>query len=234
MRMPQAQKLVQRLRRWRPVNGLAELPGIWKKYRVAPMLALVLALAALFASSSQHPDGASHSSAATTRSLSAAAAAPAALPATHLLIGAADLHIDSSSSATDANAPGDEELEVNLTISQTQSDCQTPLYGAFCLRYNILIEDAPTQAGYGLIPVSDVTVSGSSVMLRVDTRHEPRLIRTAGGGGMIVLTWRAPTGLPRPALHATGVAAATVQGQMVGYRIPVDGVVAGVLLYGGA
>jgi hypothetical protein len=220
MRMPQ-------------IHGLADLPGVWKKYRVAPMLALVLALAALFASSGQHPGAASHSSA-TTRALPAAAAAPAYLPATHLLIGSADLHIDSSSSATDANAPGDEELEVNLTISQTQSDCQTPLYGAFCLRYNILIEDAPTQAGYGLIPVSDVTVSGSTVTLRVDTRHEPRLIRTAGAGGMIVLTWRMPAGMPRPALHTTGVAAATVQGRMVGYVIPANGVLAGVLMYGGA
>ena len=219
-RMPQLQRL-------------AELPGVWKKYRVAPMLALVLALAALFASSGQHPGAASHSSATTTRALPAAAAG-SVLPATHLLIGSADLHIDSSSSATNPNAPGDEELEVNLTISQTQSDCQTPLSGAFCLRYNILIEDAPSQAGYGLIPASDVTVSGSTVTLHVDTRHEPRLIRTAGAGGVIVVTWRMPAGLPRPALHATGVATATVQGQMAGYVIPASGVLASVLMYGGA
>src|SRR6185437_1894081 len=191
---------------------------------------LVLALAALFASTGAGAGSGSHSDSTTTR---AAHVVVGALPAGHLLIGSADFHIETVS-ASEGTDDGDTELEMNLTISQTASDCQTPLYDEFCLRYDILLDDEPVQSGYGLIPLSEVSVTASSVTLRVDTRHEPRVIRTAGAGGLIQLTWALPAGLPRPALHATGVAAATVLGSLIGYAVPANGVTASVLVLGGA
>ena len=213
---------------WRPESALL---SAWSKYRVAPVLALILALVALFASSGAGAGSGSHSAPATARD---AHVVVGVLPASHLLIGSADFHIESAPETADAADDGDSELEMNLAISQTASDCQMPLYGEFCLRYDILLDDDAVQAGYGLIPVSDVTVTGSSVRLTVDTRHEPRFIRTAGAGGLIQLTWSLPTGLPRPALHATGVAAATVQGRMIEYVVPANGVTAAVLVLGSA
>lgn len=209
-------------------NPLAGLSSAWRKYRIAPVLALALALVALFAGAGP---GAGAGGEASVTNTPAAHVVVGALPARHLLIGSADLHIET---ATESAEDGDSELEVNLAISQTASDCQTPLYGEFCLRYDILVDDAAVQAGYGLIPVSDVRVTGSVVLLTVDTRHEPRVVRTAGDGGLIQLTWSLPNGLPQPVLHATGVSVATVRGRLIEYTIPSDDVTAGVLVYGGA
>ncbi|HET9981535.1 MAG TPA: hypothetical protein VFQ32_13890 [Ktedonobacterales bacterium] len=229
---PRLSKRIQRrLARWRQESALlSALPGAWSKYRIAPILALVLALAALFASTGAGAGAGSHPDSPTTR---AGHAVVGALPAGRLLIGSADFHLEtvSVSEGTDA---GDTELEMNLAISQTASDCQTPLYGEFCLRYDILLDDAAVQAGYGLIPLSDVSVTASSVTLRVDTRHEPHVTQTQGDGGLIQLTWALPAGLPRPALHATGEAAAAVRGSLIGHAVPANGVTASVLVLGSA
>lgn len=225
-------RIQRSLTRRRPGTALlSALPGAWSKYRIAPVLALILALVALFASRGAGAGSGNHSAATTTH---AAHVVVGALPASHALIGSADFHMESVPGADDAAAAGDSELEVNLTISQTASDCQMPLYGEFCLRYDILLDDDAVQAGYGLIPLSDVSVTASSVTLRVDTRREPRVTRTTGDGGLIQLTWSLATGLPRPALHATGVAAATVRGSLIGYTVPPDGVTAAVLVLGSA
>lgn len=225
-------RIQRRLARWRPESALlSAAPGARSKYRIAPVLALILALVALFASRGAGAGSGSHSTHATAR---AAHVVVGALPASHVLIGSADFHMESVPGEDDAADAGESELEVNLTISQTASDCQMPLYGEFCLRYDILLDDDAVQAGYGLIPLSDVTVTASSVTLRVDTRHEPRVTRTTGAGGLIQLMWSLATGLPRPALHATGVAAATVRGSLIGYTVPADGVTASVLVVGSA
>ena len=214
---------------------LAGAPEVWRTFRLAPALALVLALAALFVGSGPGAGSGSHISGATTTTGTTRGAARVvvggALPGGHPLIGGADFHIENM---PEAMADGDDELEMNLTISQTQSDCQTPLYGEFCLRYNILADDAAVQSGYGLIPLSDVTVTGSSVTLRVDISREPRIVRTAGGGGLIALTWLLPGGLPRPSRGASAVAVATVRGRLIEYAVPATGVTAAVLVYGGA
>jgi hypothetical protein len=226
-----SERIQRRLSRWRSASGLlAAVPSAWSKYRIAPIIVLVLALTALFASTGAGAGSGSHSASTTTRD---AHVVVGALPAGHLLIGSADFHIETVS-ASEGTDDGDTELEMNLAISQTANDCQTPLLGEFCLRYDILLDDEPVQAGYGLIPLSDVSVTASSVTLRVDTRHEPRVTQTEGDGGLIQLTWALSAGLPRPALHATGVAAATVRGSVIGYAVPANGVTASVLVLGGA
>ena len=240
-------RLISRLRERLPLrrlcadmltDTLAGVSASWRRYRLAPILALILALAALVSgiggaaprsSSAGRPAA---TGARASRPLNSAAVSGSLLT-THPLIGGADFHIENMPGVDSAD-DGDTELEMNLMISQTLSDCQTPLDGEFCLRYNILLDDAPVQAGYGLIPASDVTVTASSITLRVDTRSVPSVIRTAGSGGLIELTWSLPAGLPRPALHATGQAAASVRGSLIEFTVPATGVTSGVLVYGGA
>lgn len=207
--MPQIDRLIrQRLQRL----PSRHLPVAWRRQHVVVII-LFLAVAALTAS-------------ALPLTSAQASHANAVGPARHMLIGRADLHVD--------DLPGDAELEVDLSISQTQSDCQMPLRGQLCLRYNILRDDVPVESGYGLIPVGAVKVAGATISLRIDTRHESRLIRTAGAGGLISLTWSVATALPHPAVRATALTVPTVRGSIIGFTIPSTNVTAGVLLYGAA
>lgn len=212
----------------------------WRTRRAAVVLALCLGIVALMASAvpttaSAHGSHAprksqvSHKSPVSHKSqVSHVSQAKAGngTTARHLLIARSDLHVD--------GLPNASELEVDLTISQTQSDCQVPLHGQICLRYNILLDDTPVQSGYGLISPGKVTVSGSSITLRTDTRHEPLVTRTAGSGGLISVTWTTVSGLPQPGAGTAALTVATVQGSIIGYTIPSTNVTAGVLMYGGA
>jgi len=192
--------------RWPPGTRFL---GAWRMRRAIPVVAIVLAIGALSASAI----------------LGDQVTSAGARVAGHILIRQADLHVDTTI--------GDDELEVDLSISQMQNDCETPLRGRFCLRYTILLEDKPIQSGYGLMPSGNVETAESSITLWVDTSHEPGVIRTAGTGGTIALTWSTLAALPRPVQGASALTSASVQGSIVGYVIPRTNVTAGVLLYGG-
>lgn len=215
--MSQTNDLIRHRPRWQPLKAQFKphFPAARQRQRIVALGVLLLAVAALAASAlpmspSAHASHVSASSA----------------PARRMLISRVDLHVD--------DLPGDAELEVDLSISQTESDCQTALHGQFCLRYNILRDDMPVESGYGVIPTGDVQVSGSTVTLRIDTRHEPHVIRTSGTGGLISLTWSSASALPRPAARATALTPATVRGSIVNFTIPSTNVTAGILLYGAA
>ena len=202
--------------RTRRLSLWMRLPSIWRLRPAFAIVALILALGALSASAMPG----------TARTHTTLASAGNTMShGKHVRIGRADLHVD--------DLPGDEEREVNLSISQTQSDCQTNLRGQLCLRYNILVEDEPVEAGYGLIPLSAVTVTANTITLRVDTRHAPHITRTAGGGGLISITWSVSSGLRQPSGATAALSATTVQVSIVGYSIPSANVTAGVLLYPG-
>jgi hypothetical protein len=217
--MPNPSEAVQKPRQHFLVRRLLASAGTW--HRAAPMLALIVAAASIiaFAAIPVSIPGSASAHAETRQTVRA--------PATHLarvLIARADLHVD--------DLPSDAELEVDLSISQTQGDCQMALRGQLCLRYNILLDDKPVQAGFGLIPLADVTMSPLTVTLRTDTRRGSHFVRTAGAGGVIALTWYTVTGLPHPSARGTLLADATVRGTLTGYAIPATNVAAGVLLYG--
>jgi hypothetical protein len=129
--------------------------------------------------------------------------------------------------------PGAPGLELDLSISQTENNCSAPLRGQACLRYSITQDDEPVQAGYGLLPVSQVTMHGSAITLSTDTRRNHNVVRTYGAGGPISLTWVAVAGLPQVAVHASILCDAAVRGSVIGYAIPSTNVTAGMLIYGG-
>jgi hypothetical protein len=186
-------------------------------HRGAPVLALIVAATAIIAFAALPISGSAH---ADTRPTVRA-------PATGLVrvvIERADLHVD--------DLPSDAELEVDLSISQTQGDCQMALHGQLCLRYNILLDDRPVQAGFGLISLADVTMSPPTLTLRTDTRHESQFVRTAGAGGVISLTWFSTAGWSHASARGTSFADALVRGTLAGYAIPTTHVTAGVLVYG--
>lgn len=163
----------------------------------------------------------------------AVSAHPAARTATHAaahttparqLIERIDLHVD--------DLPGSEELEVNLALSQTIDDCGHPLNGEFCLRYSIMEDDTPVQAGYGLIPSSAVSFHGPTVKLNINTSVIPGFVRTAGSGGKINLTWVSVGSLPQVAAHASFLADTTVHGNVLDFTVPSTNVTAAVVVHG--
>lgn len=186
----------------------------WKTRHLLLALALILALGILSAARGT----------ATASGSVLSAHSGSAARATHDLIGRADVHVDGTLGAS--------EFELDLSISQTQNDCQAPLRGRVCLRYSISLDDQPLQSGYGVIPMGDVIVSANSITLKLDTHHESAVIRTSGTGGIIALTWSTPSRLPQPASRAAMLAIPTVRGSVIGYTIPSADVTAGLLLYG--
>lgn len=196
----------------RPSAGTAHARR-WRAWRPAPVIALVVALLALATTG-----GSSAANGAVRGSNRVAFGA-------HPRIERADLHVDDLPSA-----PG---LEVDLEITETRDDCETPLQGQVCLRYGISQDDAPIQIGYGLIPISAVRLSSSAFTLATDTRHDPHVTCLAGAGGLISLTWSVPLGVPHPTNQRTALAVATVQGSIMGYTIPNTHVTAGVLITSG-
>lgn len=119
---------------------------------------------------------------------------------------------------------------MNLAITQTQNDCDTPPHGQLCLRYTISADEVTSEDGYGLIPISAVRITPSTITLSIDTRHDPQMHLMTGHGGPISLTWSIPLGLPHPVNQAAALAAATVQGSILGYAVPSTNVTAAVLM----
>lgn len=142
------------------------------------------------------------------------------------LIERLDAHVDDL-----ANAP---DLEMDIALSQTIDACGVPLHGQFCLRYSIAQDDVPVQAGYGVIPASQVRVDGSEITLVTNTAHDPGFTHLTGSGGMIAITWTALGNLPRVAAHAVAMRGTTARGSIIGMALPSTNVTAAVVIHGGA
>jgi hypothetical protein len=136
------------------------------------------------------------------------------------LIGRADLHLDNTS------------VELSVSITQTESTCQAPLNGQYCLRYSMAVDEKPVQTGYGLIPNGDVDFRGSSISIDVDTSTS-RFHHIVGSGGPISVTWTwQPGATPVTSANQTStLSPATVQGTVLGQALTGSGLVASVLLY---
>lgn len=119
---------------------------------------------------------------------------------------------------------------MDLAITETQNDCGTPPRGLLCLRYTISTGDVATENGFGLVPISAVKVSLSTITLSIDTAKDPHMNLLAGKGGLISLTWSMPLGLPHPGSQGAALATASVHGTILGYVIPSTNVTAGVLV----
>ena len=113
------------------------------------------------------------------------------------------------------------EFELNVEITQTENDCGAPLNGQLCLRYSITQDDRPVENGVGLIPLSDVSRSGSTLTLSTSTSVYPHFHRFAGGGGPLRISWT-------PAASGTAVTAGnqttllfpcTVRGTVLGHAL---------------
>ncbi len=109
-----------------------------------------------------------------------------------------------------------QDVEVNLALSQSASDCQAPLQGlqgGVCLRYSVLADEQARLVGYGVIPAADVRVTPGAITLRVDTRTVPGFVAVVGGRVRIVASWRAVAG------PAGGQQRASVQGAVGAYAL---------------
>lgn len=190
----------------------------WHGWRAAPALGLIVVLVALAVrggSSAAAGNNTLESRAPASGAVRVAAGVP-------LRIERADLHVDGVS--------GESEFEMNLAITQTQNDCDKPPQGQLCLRYTISADEITSEDGYGLIPISAVRISPSTITLSIDTSHDPQMHFVAGQGGQIALTWFMPLGLPHPVNQTAALAAATVQGSILGYTVPSANVTAAVLM----
>jgi hypothetical protein len=77
------------------------------------------------------------------------------------------------------------------------------------------------MAGYGVIPITDVHVTASSIVVTVDTRKIPNFVYVVGKGGPISLSWK--TVSPKPAVTSTLVnkpQKATAEGSIASYALP--------------
>jgi hypothetical protein len=116
-----------------------------------------------------------------------------------------------------------EDLELNVAITQTQSDCQAPLNNGVCLRYSVVLDEQSAMAGYGVVPLKNVHVTPSGITLKVDTSKVPGFVNVVGSGGLIVMNWK--TSSPMAKANVSYKAAA--QGGIGPYSFPSTGVSTG-------
>ena len=101
-------------------------------------------------------------------------------------IARADAHIE-------ALVNGD-DLEINLTISQTENDCQASLSNGVCLRYTVVSDERPVFIAYGVIPLSAIHVSQNKIVLRVDPSKVAGFTFVMGAPALINVTWQVSSG----------------------------------------
>jgi hypothetical protein len=138
-----------------------------------------------------------------------------------MLLARADVHVEFLYKG--------EDLDLNLSISQTGNDCQAALNGGVCLRYSVVLEEEekPVMAGYGVIPLSTVHITPTNIFLNVDTTQVPDFVNVAGSGGRIVMTWKNSATTVNPgSLHSASVA-----GNIGSYVLPGKGIIASMLFH---
>jgi len=115
------------------------------------------------------------------------------------------------------------DLELNVAITQTQSDCQAPLNKGVCLRYSVVLDEQPIMVGYGVVPQRNVHVTPSGITLKVDTSKIPDFVNVVGSGGLIVMTWKTSS----PMAKASVPYKAAAQGGIGPYSFPSTGASSG-------
>ncbi|PWT70481.1 MAG: hypothetical protein C5B60_12130 [Chloroflexi bacterium] len=136
---------------------------------------------------------------------------------------AAPMHIARADFHSETQFDG-KDLELNVAISQIGDDCQAPLKGGICLRYSVVLDEQPIMAGYGVIPMSDVHVTASSIQVTVDTRRLSNFVYVAGAGGPISISWK--TARPVAGAQINKPQKATAQGSVAAYALPSSGAIA--------
>jgi hypothetical protein len=133
-----------------------------------------------------------------------------------LLVARADIHAESVYQGGD--------LELNASITQTANDCQQALNGGVCLRYSVVLDEKPVMVGYGVIPLSAVHITPSSIMLNVDTSKIPTFVNSYGSGGRITISWKTVSGaqITRPNAPTKAV----VVGGIDKFTFPGSGIIA--------
>jgi hypothetical protein len=130
------------------------------------------------------------------------------------LVARADVHVETLLNGKD--------LEMNLAITQTENDCQAALNGGTCLRYSVVLDEHPVLVGYGVIPKASMSVTASSIVLRVDTSKVPDFVNIVGQGGPITINWKAVTSAStaKTDIPQQAVRQAEVQGSVARYAVP--------------
>lgn len=142
-----------------------------------------------------------------------------------LKFGQADFHADTW------------HYDMSVSITQMSNDCGVALAGSYCLRYSIeTVDEIPLHVGYGLIPASDVTVSGATIKLSVDTRAISGMRNVVGTGGVITLVWTGVSSSPASTIRheTTQLRMASVQGTVLGHGVPAQDVAAALLYFASA
>ena len=86
------------------------------------------------------------------------------------------------------------DLEVNLTITQTENDCQASLADGVCLRYSVVSDERAVIVAYGVVPLSAMRVSHGRIDLHVDTRTVPDFTFVIGAPVVVSVSWQVKSG----------------------------------------
>jgi hypothetical protein len=119
-----------------------------------------------------------------------------------------------------------EDLELNVSITQTQNDCQAPLNNGVCLRYSAVLDEQPVMVGYGVVPLRTVHVTPSGITITVDTSKVPDFVTLVGPSGMIVMNWKTSAAGVKPNMAHS----ATAQGGIGRFTYPNNGVIATIIM----
>jgi hypothetical protein len=124
------------------------------------------------------------------------------------------------------------DLEINIALSQIGNDCQAALNGGYCLRYSVVLDEQAVMVGYGVIPTSDVQLTSTSIVIKVDTSKVPRFVHSYGSGGPLNVSWKLATlGGKAPNLLIGKPQKASAQGSISAYSVPSSAVIATVIYH---
>jgi hypothetical protein len=112
------------------------------------------------------------------------------------------------------------DLEFNVSVTQTENDCQAAFTnGDYCLRYALIIDEAPVLSGYGMVPASDVHITPGNIVIHVDTAKVPGFVANLGSAQIVSVNWKqlqAQSKIGSPMM-------ASAQGELGSYQIPTGG-----------
>lgn len=95
----------------------------------------------------------------------------------------ADVHVETPYKGKD--------LEFNVSLSQTENDCQGSFSnGGYCLRYAMILDEAPVLAGYGMVPASAVHITPGNIVIHIDTAKVPGFVVVLGPAQVVSVNWK--------------------------------------------
>ncbi|HEX9038842.1 MAG TPA: hypothetical protein VF808_17805 [Ktedonobacterales bacterium] len=120
------------------------------------------------------------------------------------------------------------DLEFSVSLTQTEKDCAGSFSsGAYCLRYALIMDEAPALAGYGMVPATDVHLTSGNIVIQVDTAKIPGFVVVLGSAQVVSVNWRRLEAQTK----AGAVMNASAQGALGAYRIPSSGPVGTVIAH---